>query len=582
MFRKTSPQTSLLEPVYQVPAAKAIRLTQTWAWQYREQCLPLIDEAAFAPCYCADNGRPTAPLRVVISLLVLKEVFDLTDAELRETAEFDLRWQTALGLTLEDAVPCQKTLHNFRGLLAEDNRAMTLFTQLTDQLLTALEVRTDVQRLDSTQICSNIRLLSRLSRFCVTFRLLLHRLARQAPAELARIAVSVQRRYRREDGTDSAYEDARAEEGRRRLAVCARDAWRLVEALRGVALPDPAAEAYALVERLFREQCLVLEAPATPAADDPDGAETPVPVRLRGKGEVGGGTLQTPHDPDATYGPKGIGYAVTLCETVGNGETPELITHVALATAQASDQQQTVPAVEALQDRKVQPQDLLGDASFSSTSNLLSCQALGTRVIGPVPGGAEAPTDTPRIYVCCLPDAPPSGCSLGVLAEQTEPRARTNGRSYRVTFAAAACAGCPRATDCPTVARRDGSRQYQVTEETAVKQWRRWWETTPDYQEHYRWRAGIEATNSELKRAHGLGRLRVRGRGRVQVAVCLKALGCNVKRALRHWQRQAAPRQALSGAVTGLVGRYLVGVRRSWESCRRFLAPYPSRIPCAA
>ena len=46
-------------------------------------------------------------------------------------------------------------------------------------------------------------------------------------------------------------------------------------------------------------------------------------------------------------------------------------------------------------------------------------------------------------------------------------------------------------------------------------------------------RAGIEATNSELKRRHGLAALRVRGQLRVTLAVYLKALACNVKRMVR-------------------------------------------------
>ena len=36
-----------------------------------------------------------------------------------------------------------------------------------------------------------------------------------------------------------------------------------------------------------------------------------------------------------------------------------------------------------------------------------------------------------------------------------------------------------------------------------------------------------------MKRGHGLGRLRVRGGGRVELAVYLKALACNVKRMVR-------------------------------------------------
>ena len=51
-------------------------------------------------------------------------------------------------------------------------------------------------------------------------------------------------------------------------------------------------------------------------------------------------------------------------------------------------------------------------------------------------------------------------------------------------------------------------------------------------------RAGVEATNSELKRTHGLGHLRVRGAPAVQLAVYLKALACNVKRMVNHFTRQ--------------------------------------------
>ena len=53
------------------------------------------------------------------------------------------------------------------------------------------------------------------------------------------------------------------------------------------------------------------------------------------------------------------------------------------------------------------------------------------------------------------------------------------------------------------------------------------------WRKRYGLRAGIEGTNSELKRRHGLGRLRVRGGERVRLVVYLKALACNVKRMVR-------------------------------------------------
>lgn len=535
MFRKTNPQTSLLEPAYALSPAKQRRLDRTWAVLFRERCLPLVAEDAFAACYCPDNGRPNVPVRLIVGILVLKDVFDLTDTEALEAADFDVRWQTALGLTAEDLAPCQKTLHNFRALLETDGRVAQLFKSTTDGLLAALGVSPDRQRLDSTQICSNITRLSRLSRFCETHRLLLHRLARHAPAVLSRVPVSVQRRYVRADGTDAPYDDARSSEGRRRLAVCARDAWRLVDALRGVDLPAPAAEAYALVERLYEEQCLPLEAPVPPAPEDADAAEPSVPVRLRGNGEVAAGGLQSPHDPDATYGHKGVGYTATLCETVGNGEKPELITHVQLDTAYASDQPHTVPVVEALQARGLQPRELLADASFASTANVLACQAAGTELVGPVTGGAAPVPETPQILVAWRPELPPTACSLGVPAIDTQ----ITAERVVVRFAALACAGCPQAAGCPTKVQADGTRVYRAALAEAVTTQRRWAETTAAYQERYRWRAGIEATNSEVKGRHGLGHLRVRGKPRVFLALCLKALACNCKRALQYWGRLA-------------------------------------------
>ena len=53
-----------------------------------------------------------------------------------------------------------------------------------------------------------------------------------------------------------------------------------------------------------------------------------------------------------------------------------------------------------------------------------------------------------------------------------------------------------------------------------------WWD-------RYKIRSGIEATMSELKRGHGLGKLRVRRAPRVLLAVGLKVTACNVKRWLR-------------------------------------------------
>ena len=52
------------------------------------------------------------------------------------------------------------------------------------------------------------------------------------------------------------------------------------------------------------------------------------------------------------------------------------------------------------------------------------------------------------------------------------------------------------------------------------------------FRERYKIRGGIEGTNSGLKRATGLGQLRVRGRPAVFHAIYLKVAGWNMRRAM--------------------------------------------------
>ena len=75
-----------------------------------------------------------------------------------------------------------------------------------------------------------------------------------------------------------------------------------------------------------------------------------------------------------------------------------------------------------------------------------------------------------------------------------------------------------------------------------------WWE-------RYSIRAGVEATMSELKRGHGLGKLRVRRMPRVRLAVGLKITACNVKRWLRSL---AKSKQSAERAQGGILVSFLV------------------------
>lgn len=540
MFRKRDPQGSLFASSNLIPASKAKRLRASWAETFRARALPLIDEALFAPLYCEDLGRPNRPVQTVLGVLLLKEMFHLTDEEALERLEFDLLWQHALSLTPEEAHLPQKTLHNFRVRLMTQQAGPRTFAAITDGVLGVLGTKVSRQRLDSTQVMSNIAVLTRLGLFCETIRLFLTRLRDEHPRLDSRVPVGLAGRYLKDDGSATGYQDARSGDGPRRLSVCARDLYRLCTLFEGTAAAS--LEAYALLQRLLAEQCEVLQAKQSPSSDDDDQGDGAVPVVLKGPEDIRPTSLQSPHDPDATYSQrKGKGFEVQISETCHPDNVTQVITHVSLSPACGHDAQATLPVLADLVARDQQPQELVADTAYGSAANALDAERLGTELISPVAGSAPAvaPADsasrllTRADFVIDAALADPAVCPGGHFA--TDQRAlETHPNRVVLTFDAPTCETCPLWARCPVPSDTDRPVYVLAVDLAAANlERRRRAEAEGTFRERYRVRAALEGTISELKRAHGLGRLRVRGRPRVLLAIHLKAAACNLKRMLR-------------------------------------------------
>jgi hypothetical protein len=540
MFRKKDPQGSLFETSALVPAAKRERLQASWAEPFRARALPLIDEDLFAPLYCNDNGRPNRPVQTVFGVLLLKEIFHLTDAEALEQLEFNLLWQHALALTPEEAHLPQKTLHNFRARLLAHDGGRQAFEATTDRILEALGTRVNRQRLDSTHVISNIAVLSRLGLFCETIRHFLSALKREHPRLYGRVPERLRSRYLKPDGHATAYQDAPSTEGRRRLSVCGRDLYRLCQLFAGTAAEEMAS--YGLMARLLEEQCQVIKKKQRPSRNDDDAGEVGVPVVLKVPKEVSSASLQSPHDPDATYnGHKGKGYEVQIAETCHEDNTVEVITHVAVTDACTSDEHATIPTLEALTKRGHQPGEMIADTAYGSGVNAVDAERLGTELVSPVKGptveveegAVEARSLTEADFEVDVRGEDPAVCPAGHFATaQTQPTKQPN--RVVLTFDGPTCERCPLFDRCPAQLNRAGAGYVLAVDLVAANlERRRRTIASGAFQERYRIRAGIEATGSELKRGHGLDDLQVRGRPRVVLAVYMKALACNLKRMVR-------------------------------------------------
>lgn len=298
MFQTTPSQRPLFGTEHLVSEGKRARLQKTWAHQYHDHALALIDEEQFRRFFHVDNGRPNKSVRLVVSVLVLKEVFDLTDTQALEHLEWNMAWHHAIDITPEEAHTCQKTLHNFRTLLLQDDEGAGLFEGTTARLIKAAALRTQRQRLDSTHIVSNIKLLTRLGLFVATILGFLTALRKTHPRLCAKVPGELRARYLDREGY---FADARSSEAPRRLEQSALDVHALVSLFREHKTISAMSE-FGLLERLYNDQCV------------PPEVTSPEQIELRK--DVSSSSLQSPSDPDVTYG-----HPALRCS--GSGRHPE-------------------------------------------------------------------------------------------------------------------------------------------------------------------------------------------------------------------------------------------------------------------
>lgn len=478
MFRASDPQRKIFDAGGLLPSARQEACEKSWAGPFRQRCLPMLRnmEEEFEDLFDPKMGRPNRPVALVLGALILKELKDLTDEETLEALKFDVRWWYAFELEPHEVQLCQKTLHNFRTALLEHEdpeKKKLAFRRVTDELIGLLGVKVERQRLDSKHFLSNIAVLTRLGLMCETIRMFLREVKGLDAKAYEALGAGILKRH----GEESRYADARKAEGPRRLSVVARDVYRLIQRFE----KDPRmveTEGWARLKRLFEEQCELKDEPRLPEKDDDDQGEGGVPVELKEAKKVSSSSLQTPHDPEVTYsGHKGKGYEVQVAETCVEGNPVQMITEVEVTRSSGSDQKALMPVVENLVEAGHKPEELAADTNYSGAKNAAALAELGVNLLAPAPAVAK-------------PEA---------------------GKEYP-----APAAHCPK-------------------EEKQAGEWLKQQEASPEFGKRYAIRAGSEATNSELARAHGVRKLRVRGEERVKLSVYFKALACNVKRALRAW-----------------------------------------------
>jgi hypothetical protein len=209
----------------------------------------------------------------------------------------------------------------------------------------------------------------------------------------------------------------------------------------------------------------------------------------------------------------------------------QLVTSAIPQTASANDADAPGEVCEDLKQNALLPGEMVADTAYGSDENVQARAAEGVELVSPVSGkapGGEAMTigdfnvdvETETVETCPAGHAPKSSVH--------DP---DTGKT-RTEMDAETCAACAKRACCPINQTRKGSHFEHTAKERRLDERRRD-EGTDAFRERYNKRAGIEATNSGIKRRTGMARLRVRGKKSVFHAILLKVAGWNILQAAR-------------------------------------------------
>jgi hypothetical protein len=97
-----------------------------------EHCRELFPDSFTADLFSSRTGRPSLPADLVGSVLVLKELFDLSDPQTADALSYDIRWKVACGRSLTQMSFDPSTLVYWRRRIAASDRPDRVFDAVAE------------------------------------------------------------------------------------------------------------------------------------------------------------------------------------------------------------------------------------------------------------------------------------------------------------------------------------------------------------------------------------------------------------------------------------------------------------------
>jgi len=476
-------------------------------------------------CYVTTNGRKAVEPVVLLGTLILQFLERVPDRQATDLVRYHLGWKLALDLELDELGFHATTLVTFRQRLVDHRQGQVAF----DAVLEALQAEGLVpkrgrQRLDSTHVLGLVARLSKLECIRETLRLALEELARVVPEEeRPDFWALFWERY-----VESKLDYKSTEVVLKQKQVQAgEDSWRLLRWLEPLPTAVRQGRQVELLRRVFGEYYTVA------------GTEEVTPVK-----EHGAGVVQNPHDPEAQWSAKGhgkarhdwVGYKVQVAENIGpqpekTGEpTRSFLTSLVTQDAIASDDAGLPATLEAQQRSHLEPPaELYVDGAYVSATGLAQAKQEGRELVGPAQPSAHKGSGYRTEDFAVEVEKRRAICPAG--RENTQCSRLEEKQSGKVSYRfewSTHCAGCALRERC--VGEGQKHRTLVVGEHHSFLQQRRREQKTDAFRQRMHVRNGIESTQSELVRAHGLRRARYRGKAKLDLQIQFIGAACNIKR----------------------------------------------------
>jgi transposase len=296
-------------------------------------------------------------------------------------------------------------------------------------------------------------------------------------------------------------------------------------------LPVPVREGrqVALLRKMFEENYTL----------DENGQCEPVKVR-------GSGVIQTPHEPEAQYCVKGqgkarqswVGYKVQVAESIGEEGSGNFLTSIVTQEATGSDDAGLPATLHKQKGMGLEaPSELYVDGAYISAEALARAEKENRELLGPAQPSAHKENVFGAEGFDVKVEQRRAFCPAG--KESTQCSRLVEKQSGKVSYRfewSWQCHGCQWREKC--VGANQRHRTLVVGQYHTLLQKRRREQKTALFVERMKIRNGIEGTQSELVRAHGLRRARYRGKAKVDLQNQFIGAACNIKRWLRWLARQ--------------------------------------------